>query len=250
MNFKLLLCLILITSCSNSQDRAQSKEPPNHEPFTKLLTKYVINDQVDYQGLQSDSARLNNYLSTLSNHGPADSWTKNESLAYWINAYNAFTLKLIIDHYPVNSITDLHPTIYIPLMNTVWHQKFFKIGGVDMSLDEIEHSILRKEFSEPRIHFAINCASVSCPPLRNEAYTPVHLEEQLNEQAIQFINDSKRNRISEDNIEISKIFNWFGKDFKREGSLIDYLNKYSNLPISENADFDYMNYNWDLNDVK
>lgn len=250
MNFRLLLFLLLISSCSNSQDSGLSEEPPNHQPFTVLLSKYVIGDQVDYNGLQSDSVSLNSYLSILSNNGPSDSWTKNARLAYWINAYNAFTLKLIIDHYPVSSITDLHPAIYIPMMNTVWHQKFFKIGGIEMSLDEIEHSILRKEFNEPRIHFAINCASVSCPPLRNEAYTPDDLEEQLNEQAKQFINDSKRNRITIDEIEISKIFSWFAKDFKKEGSLINYLNKYSNTPISESADINYMYYDWSLNDVK
>ena len=242
--------MLFVSSCTQSQERVGTNKSPSHQPFTELLEKYVKGDRVNYNGLQNDQVKLNQYCKTLSEHAPSPKWTKNEKLAYWINAYNAFTLKLIIDNYPINSITELHPTIYIPGLNTVWHKKFFKIGGVETSLDEIEHEILRKEFDEPRIHFAINCASLSCPQLRNEAYEPDNLEEQFEEQALLFISDPKRNRITKDDVTISRIFSWFSSDFKRDGSLIEFLNKYSKVHISENAEINYLKYDWNLNDIK
>lgn len=230
-------------------NRLQAQEPPSHELLNQLLKDYVVEDAFNYQGLKRDSLKLNSYLKQLSSQPPSPGWSENEELAYWINAYNAFTLKLIVDNYPIKSITDLHPTIHIPVLNTVWHKKFFKIGGELTSLDEIEHQILRKKFDEPRIHFAINCASVSCPPLRNEAYVAEKLDIQLNEQARNFINDSTRNKLMTDNPEISKIFSWFSDDFKKDQNLIDYLNQYSNIKISQDADLDYLEYDWSLNDV-
>jgi hypothetical protein len=154
---------------------------PSHQAFDELLKKHVTKDGiVDYKGFIQDKAKLEKYLDLLSNNAPdRGKWSKDEQLAYWINAYNAFTVKLIVDNYPVKSIQDFIPTVKIPLVNTVWHIKFFKIGGKEASLDEIEHKILRKEFEEPRIHFAINCASFSCPPLLNEAFFPEKIDQQL-----------------------------------------------------------------------
>jgi hypothetical protein len=205
----------------------------------------------DYKGFISDRQKLERYLTLLSDHAPDPGrWSREERLAYWINAYNAFTVKLIIDHYPVASIQDLHPTIHVPGVNTVWHKKFFSIGGVATSLDEIEHSILRKKFDEPRIHFAINCASFSCPPLRAEAYTADKLDHQLDEMARRFINDPARNRLSADNPQVSKIFSWFSGDFTRQGTLVEYLNTYATEKIRADADIEYMDYDWSLNDVR
>ncbi|QSE97119.1 DUF547 domain-containing protein [Fulvivirga lutea] len=251
-HYILLLSIILSTTAGcNANKRTDVKtSPPSHSLFNNVLDQHVKGDMVDYDGLKKNQQELLEYLHILSENPPTENWSKNEKLAYWINAYNAFTLKLIIDNYPVESITDLHPTIHIPLLNTVWHKKFFKIGGLEMSLDEIEHKILRKEFNEPRIHFAINCASVSCPPLRNEAYTAEQLDKQLDEQARAFINDKQRNVITENNPRVSKIFSWFKGDFKQSGTLISYLNKYSNIQINENADVDFLDYDWGLNDVK
>lgn len=251
---RLTLFIFILSACAcQSQPQRESKDEtsilPDHEAFTQILKDYVFEDGVNYKALQKDSIRLNVYLNNLSDNPPNQNWTKVQRLAYWINAYNAFTLKLIIDHYPVESITDLHPTIHIPLVNTVWHKKFFNIGGNPMSLDHIEHQILRKDFEEPIIHFAINCASISCPPLRNEAFEPHKLNEQLEEQAINFINDPTRNLMDVDNPKISKIFSWFSGDFKDQGSLIDYLNQYSKVKIESNADVDYLKYDWGLNDV-
>jgi hypothetical protein len=136
----------------------------------------------------------------------------------------------------------------IPLIKDVWHYKFFKIGGQESSLDEIEHSILRKEFEEPRIHFAINCASVSCPPLLNEAFVASKIDSQLENVAKTFVNDKSRNKISSNAVEISSIFSWFKGDFTKNGSIIDFLNKYSTVKISSSAKVSHLDYNWNLNE--
>jgi hypothetical protein len=248
--FTKIVFLTLIFSCTGEVERSTAESPPSHEIFDGLLKMYVKGAFVDYTGLKNDNQKLEAYLDLLSNNAPnKKTWSRNEQLAYWINAYNAFTLKLIIDNYPVKSIKDLHPTIYIPLMNTVWHKKFFKIGGEPTNLDEIEHSILRKEFDEPRIHFAINCASFSCPPLRAEAFVANKIDEQLNEQASNFINDTERNAITASNLQISKIFSWFTKDFTKNGSLIEFLNGYSKVKINQDAKIGYLDYDWSLNDI-
>ncbi|MCX2744209.1 DUF547 domain-containing protein [Mangrovivirga sp. M17] len=241
---------LLFINC-NSQDFEYAKNtvPPDHSAFSKLLNKYVDKEgMVDYKSMLTEKETLESYLNKLSSNPPSKDWTREEQLAYWINAYNGFTLKLILDNYPVKSIKDLHPTVKIPGVNTVWHKKFFKINGVDFNLDAIEHSILRNDFKEPRIHFAINCASISCPPLRNEAFFPSILNKQLDEQARHFINDQERNKLTKDKIEISKIFKWFTGDFTKKGTLIDYLNKFAETSIREDADIEYMEYDWTLNE--
>lgn len=244
--------VLLFTAACTAQDRKTVPTAPSHQIWDELLQKHVrANGMVDYKGFIKDGEKLQKYLDLLSKGAPdPNKWSRDERLAYWINAYNAFTIKLIIDNYPVESIQDLHPTIKIPLVNTVWHKKFFKIGGEEASLDEIEHDILRKRFDEPRIHFAINCASFSCPPLRAEAYKSEKLDKQLDEMAVRFVNDDKRNDIKADQAEVSKIFSWFTKDFTKNGSLREYLNKYSNVKLNKDADIDYMEYDWSLNDVE
>ena len=258
-----LLGVILLISCSWYQTTqydirpesylkvAENSKPVNHEQWGVLLNKYV-NDEgdVNYKGFLDDKKALSDYLAMVSDNPPNDDWTKNEKLAYWINAYNAFTVKLIIDHYPLKSIQDLHPTLKIPGIRTVWHKEFFKIGGEKESLNDIEHKILRKKFDEPRIHFAINCASFSCPRLLNEAYMADKLENQLAKQASYFINDPDKNKITSDSIELSKIFSWFRGDFTKEGTLIEFLNKYSTVKIEREATIKYLPYNWSLNEQK
>jgi hypothetical protein len=246
----ILLFLFPLFSCQASDLGQKNSTPPSHQIFDELLKKHVNKaGVVNYRGFIEDKDKLEKYLDLLSNNAPdRQKWTKDQQLAYWINAYNAFTVKLIVDNYPVESIQDLHPKIKIPLVNTVWHIKFFKIGGEDANLDEIEHKILRKEFDEPRIHFAINCASFSCPPLLNEAFFPERIDTQLDKVAKSFINDTKRNKISPNQIEISKIFSWFKGDFTKKGSLIDYLNKYSTVKINPKAKVSYLEYDWSLNE--
>jgi hypothetical protein len=157
-------------------------------------------------------------------------------------------VKLILDFYPTKSIRDLGPKLKIPLIKDVWHYKFFKIAGVDMSLDEVEHGILRKEFDEPRIHFAINCASISCPPLLNEAFVADKLEAQLTKVTVAFINDPVRNKLGTQSVQLSSIFSWFTGDFTKEGTLIEFLNKYSKVKIAPNAKVSFLDYNWNLNE--
>jgi len=247
----ILIALIILDSCGNEpkSDHVISS-PPSHELWNRLLKEHVSGDGiVNYSGFIEDSVLLNQYLNTLSNNPPnSTAWNENERLAYWINAYNAFTVKLIVNNYPISSIRDLHPTLYVPLLNTVWHTKFFNIGGEPFNLDRIEHDILRKEFDEPRIHFAIVCASYSCPPLRNEAFLSEVLDKQLKAQAIKFINDPRWNKINEDTILLSPIFKWFSSDFTSRTSLLDFLSQYSKQKINTKATVDYLEYNWDLNE--
>jgi hypothetical protein len=134
------------------------------------------------------------------------------------------------------------------MINTIWHRKFFRIGGQRFSLDRIEHKILRREFDEPRIHFGINCASYSCPPLRNEAFVPERIDEQLDEQARIFINNEIWNIIKNDEAKISRVFKWFQGDFTKKTSLISYLNRYSNNRLESDANISYMDYDWRLNE--
>lgn len=248
------ILLILITavtvSCQNAIPGMAGSTPPNHEPWNQLLKAHVSSAGiVDYKGFIKDKSKLDAYLKTVSANAPdRKTWSKNEQLAYWINAYNAYTVKLITDNYPVKSIKDLGPALKIPLIADVWHYKFFKIGGQESSLDEIEHSILRKEFEEPRIHFAINCASVSCPPLLNEAFMANKIDSQLDKVAKAFVNDKSRNKITANAVQISPIFSWFKGDFTKKGSVVDFLNKYSTVKISSSAKVSHQDYNWNLNE--
>ncbi|HSF53240.1 MAG TPA: DUF547 domain-containing protein [Algoriphagus sp.] len=248
--FSIFLIAVFLFSCQSSTLGMAGTTPPSHQIWNQLVKVHVKPDgKVDYRGFIRDKPKLEQYLTLLSDNAPdRKTWSKNQQLAYWINAYNAFTVKLIVDNYPVKSIRDLGPELKIPLIKDVWHYKFFKIGGVESSLDEIEHSILRKEFDEPRIHFAINCASVSCPPLLNEAFTAENIEAQLSKVATTFINDSSRNKISPDQAQISSIFSWFKGDFTKNGSLIDFLNKYSKVKLKPNAKISHLDYNWNLNE--
>ena len=223
----------------------------DHTKWDHLLNKYVdSNGLVDYVGFIKDSVQLNVYLNNLKENPPDIHTSETEKIAYWINVYNAFTIKLIIKYYPVKSIKDIGSTIQIPLINTPWDIKFIQIQDKKLDLNTIEHSILRKEFNEPRIHFAINCASMSCPRLRREAYIGEKLNGQLEQQAIDFINDSSQNHIEKNQAELSKIFSWFKSDFTKNGSLLNFINNYSSIQIDRDAKISFKDYDWLLNDQK
>ncbi len=224
-----------------------SQENKKHQIWNELLQKNVDEKgNVNYKGFISEKAKLQKYLDALSKEAPKRDWSKNEKLAYWINAYNAFTVKLIIDNYPTKSIKDLGGAIY--KINTPWDIKFITIEGKSYDLNNIEHGILRKEFNEPRIHFAVNCASISCPVLRNEAYVAEKIEQQLHEQAFRFINDPIRNKINSKTAELSKIFSWFKGDFTKNGTLEVFINQYSKTKITSQTKVSFMEYNWNLNE--
>lgn len=226
------------TEVKNDVEVTSNQTPFSHDIWNSLLTKHVTKSGVvNYNGFKKDRKKLLEYLSLLSENLPNNSWSKEEKLSYWMNAYNAMTVDLILRNLPLQSIKDIKKP---------WDQRIWKLGNKYYNLDEIEHQILRK-MDDPRIHFGINCASFSCPPLLNEAFIPSKVNKQLDTVATTFINDSTRNKLTANSVEISKIFDWFAKDFKTNGSIINYLNKYASLKISEDAKVRYMDYNWDLN---
>lgn len=226
-----------------------NSKPVSHQLWNEVLEKYVTAEgKVNYKGLKSNRKQFDEYLKLLSASHPNDNWQKNEQLAYWINAYNAFTVELILQHYPVKSIRNIGGLINIPGVQSAWDIKFIKIENQEYSLGYIEHKILQKQFNEPRIHFAINCASHSCPKLLNEAYTSDKLNQQLNDAAKHFVADTDKNKIAPSKIEISKIFDWYKSDFTKDGTLISFLSKYSTAEIKEDANVSYLDYNWNLNE--
>ena len=254
---KIILVSLIITFCiaifwfifsSDLKGVIQSdSEPIHHYIFTEVLKGNIDeNGMVNYNGVFEKKDKLDEYLSLLSSHHPNISWTKKEQKAYWINAYNAFTIQLVLNNYPLKSIKDLGGIIY--RVNTSWDIEFIEIEGQLYDLNDIEHNILRSNYADPRIHFALNCASISCPALRFEAYEALTLDDQLNSAGKQFLADSTKNRISKDEIEISRVFSWFTSDFTQDGELIDFLNKFSPVEIFEDADIDYLEYNWKLNE--
>jgi len=211
----------------------------SHSRWNKLLQQFVSeNGNVYYQKIREDRFQLDIYIDHLSHNLPTEEWSKNEKLSYWINAYNALTIDLILRNYPTKSIKNIKDP---------WDQRLWQFGDKWINLNDIEHKILRK-MNEPRIHFAIVCASISCPKLQNEAFTANNLEEQLTNATKEFLADTSKNELSKDNIKLSKIFKWFKKDFEQDGSLIDFLNQYSDVSISNSAKKNYTDYNWDLND--
>ncbi len=214
-------------------------QAPSHEAWDKLLGQYVSADgKVNYKGLKNDKAKLETYLETLKNNPPKDGWTRNETMAYWINAYNAFTVKMIVDNYPVSSIMKLDG-------GKPWDKKWIKLGEKTYSLNNIENDILRPHYRDARIHFALNCAAKSCPPLLNKAWTADNLEGNFDKQARSFINNPKFNTISANRVKASKIFEWYATDF---GNLIEFLNKYSTSKINSNTKLEYAEYDWSLNE--
>lgn len=244
-----MLTVLVHTGCQPKVTTTDT-EPPSHQLFDELLKKHVdAEGLVDYRGLATERARLKSYLDLLTKSAPNDQWTEDEKLAYWINAYNAFTLELILEYYPVKSIKDIGAKIQIPFVNTPWDIKFIEIGGQSLDLNNIEHSIIRKQFDDPRIHFALVCAAVSCPRLRNEAFVPEKLDEQLTAAARDFLSTPSKNDIkSPQEAELSKIFSWYGGDFKKKGTLIEYLNQYAPLKLNPTARITFKDYDWALNE--
>lgn len=224
----------------------------DHSAFDTLLKTHVDDEGwVDYDGFLKDKETLKKYLEALKANPPKeDSWSDKEQLAYWINAYNAFTIDLVLQHYPVKSIKDIGSKIQIPFVNSPWDIKFIEIDGKKLDLNNIEHSIIRKKFDEPRIHFAVNCASYSCPLLRNEAFTASKLDSQLDEQTRKFINDPKRNKITGKKAQLSKIFSWYGGDFTKNSTLKEFIAKYSDAEVSKSTKISYLNYQWQLNSIQ
>lgn len=228
----IVLFIVLLSS-------AFSFAQPSHEAFDTLLKKHVAaTGKVNYKNLKADKAALEAYLKTLSDNTPVDSWSKNDKFAYWINAYNAATMKTIVDNYPLSSITKLDG-------GKTWDVKRVKLGDKTYSLNDIENNILRP-MGDARIHFAINCAAKSCPPLLNQAFTGKNLNALLESRTKKFINDPKANALSKGGeIKVSKIFDWYGKDFY---NITEFINRYAVSKVSDKAKIGYVEYDWALNE--
>lgn len=226
-----------------SEDEIPVKEVlakvPSHKAWDVLLQKYVDNaGNVDYGAFRNSKTELSSYLEVLANNDPQSDWSKNEKLAYYINLYNAATVKLILDNYPTKSIKDIKKP---------WGSDIVKIGEDLVSLGYIEHKVLRK-MDEPRIHFAINCASYSCPKLVNKAFTVEGMEEQLEAATKDFVNDTTRNQFTPEEAKLSEIFRWYKGDFTDDGTLKEYINAYLVTPMRANTKIKYLKYNWNLNE--
>lgn len=213
----------------------------DYSTWDGLLKKYVDDDgNVDYKNFRKEIGLLNSYLEHQTKNPISEYDTKESKLVYYINLYNAATVKLILDNYPLGSIKDLKGP---------WNRQVVTIRNKQLSLGDIEHNILRK-MDEPRIHFAINCASYSCPKLLNEAFTVEKLEELLEKSTRNFVNDPKRNVIKKDKAKLSQIFKWYKKDFTDKMSLNEYLNQYSTIKMTNETSIEYINYDWSLNASK
>ena len=207
------------------------------DELDQLLREFVnANGDVNYAGLKKDQGRLDKIFTTLTANGPEATWSREEALAYWINLYNVATLKLIIDNYPTSSITKLEG-------GKPWDKKWIKVGERTLSLNNVENDIIRPEFKEPRIHFAVNCAAASCPPLLNQAFDPAKLDAQLEKQTRTFLNNKSYNSISSSKLKLSKIFDWYKVDF---GDLKKYVSDYVDVNISK-ASVSFEEYDWALN---
>lgn len=213
--------------------------PLSHLAFDSLLQKYVSNSgKVNYKGLKADKAALDAYCSMLTNNPGRDDWSREAKMAYWINAYNAFTLQLIVDNYPAKSILNFDG-------GKTWDVRRIRIGDKKYSLNNIENDILRPVFKDQRIHFAINCAAKGCPPLWNHAYTAENLNASLEERTRSFINNSSYNTFSANRAQVSKIFEWYAADF---GNLRVFLNKYAAKPLGNASAIRFNEYDWELNE--
>ena len=248
-----LILFLFIPGCSTvprSFHPQQPIEPQgfSHDVFNGALKAHVSDGVVKYPNLSRDS-RLSVYLEQLNRVDPNALPTGNDRLAFWINAYNAFAIKGILDGYS--------PRTKIGQWRYFIGQKY-QVGGETLNLNNLEKKILIPDFREPRIHFAIVCASQSCPKLRSWAYTAKQLEEQFNDSARRFINDPTRNRFDREQkiAYLSKIFDWFTEDFvAHSGSLTNYVSQFVQDPVlakelqAGGYQVEFLDYNWNLNGI-
>lgn len=222
-------------------------EAVDHRIYAALLQQYVDDGVVDYRGLKIEEARLDRYLEYLAGIQP-DTLTGKERFAFFANAYNAWTLKLILEHYPgIRSIKDAGS-----LWRSPWKKKIARIDGRLLTLDDIEHDILRPQFGDPRVHFAVNCASKGCPPLWGEPFSGKTLDRQLDQVTRAFINDPARYRLDGNTLYVSRIFKWFAEDFNDDpiGFFQQYAENGLRMELERRAKVlrvKYLDYDWSLN---
>lgn len=232
---RILLYFFII--CSFNILQAQ----PDYNALDTFLKKYVsVSGDVDYKSIKANKKELDVIIKSFSAVSVLPTWNNNEQLAFWINAYNVFTIQLISDNYPVKSIQNLDG-------GKPWDVKRIKIGGKSYSLNNIENDIIRPQFKDARIHFAVNCGAKSCPPLLNGAFFGKSLDTQLDVVTKKFINNTKYQTITASKLTLSKIFDWYAVDF---GDINTFINKYTTTKINKNAPIVFKEYDWALNEKK
>lgn len=248
-----VLLAVIAVFYSHSSVHAESPAKPaafDHSVFNELLIKHVDADGwVDYTGLKEHAVKLDHYIASLAD-APSDDLDRDEKLALLINAYNAFTLRLILDHYPVKSIMD------IPEAKR-WDAVRWELAGKEFSLNQIEHELIRPKFKEPRIHFALVCAAYSCPKLRNEAYTGEKLEAQLSDQTAYTHSHDRWFRFDRagNAVYLTALYDWYGGDFKSVAdSVLDYVADQvpelrTAIDAGQTPKVRWLDYDWKLNDV-
>jgi len=247
--FTLLVSFYMVAGAADLQSIASTETVVDNSLYGKLLKKYVRDGKVDYAGFKTEEAKLDHYLKILENVDP-EKLSRNEQFAFYTNAYNAWTIKLILSGYPgVTSIKDLGS-----LINSPWKKKIVRIDGEVTSLDHVEHEILRPRYKDPRVHFAINCAAKSCPPLRPEPFSGNILDRQLDDSTRSFINDPQSYRLEDNELYVSRIFKWFSEDFNEDvfGFFLTYAtgNLKKELEAkSERINVKYLEYDWSLNEM-
>ena len=223
--------------------------------YEKLLDKYTVIEGkqtlVDYRAIKENPEEILNIISNLSSVTREEykRFTRNQKLAFLINTYNAFTIKLIVDNYPITSIKKIGWFFQSP-----WKRKVVNIFNKTYTLDNIEHGLIRKKFKEPRIHFAVNCASMGCPSLLKKPFVATLLEEQLHAAAKNFLTNTGKNRYDPESnkIYISKIFKWYGSDWKKMKKVhyMRYIEKFIPEIVGKNPSLRYTDYDWSLNNYK
>lgn len=249
-----LLTVAALTCAGSGLPAAEFDHSYSH--YARLLSKQVNNARVDYAGLKKDPSELDACLKEIAAVRPNEfkKWSTDQRLALLLNLYNARTLRLIADHYPLTSIRKIGI-----LPGAAWRIENVRFGGAVVSLDHLEHQIIRADYDEPRIHFALVCAAVSCPPLRSEPYVATKLDEQLDDQARQFLANPDKNRFEPDSntLWLSPIFEWYEADFtKHAGTLQKYVTPF--LPEPSQAALEkatgvtvtFNDYDWSLNEWK
>ncbi|MBN20901.1 MAG: DUF547 domain-containing protein [Bdellovibrionaceae bacterium] len=261
LNFFSIFLLFCSFQNSTLAEEKIKKFDHQHSLFQKVLNKYIIQinpseTRVHYSGLKKEPEILNQYLEQVSlvTKENYKKWDSKQRLSFLINAYNAFTLKWIVKNYPTSSIKKT-----VGFFSNPWKQEFFKLFGEDSYLDQIEHQFIRKNFKEPRIHFAVNCASIGCPALSKKVYTSENLETQLEENTLLFLKDSTRNRIDKKNkiVYLSKIFDWYESDFEKYSKSVPNFvsSRISNDSAIQNAiknrtyKIKHLDYDWNLNKI-
>lgn len=210
----------------------------DYKAYNSFLSKYVsFTGNVNYDGIYLNKPELDELVLNFEKNIPSTAASKPEKIAFWINSYNLHAIKLIVDNYPVASINDVIEPFKV---------NFVSYKGILLSLDYIENEILRK-LDDPRVHFGINSASISSPILVNEAFEPETIDKQLNTAARFFINDATKNQIAVDKASVSKIFQWYKNDFTASKSIVEFINQYALVKLSETTVVTYSEFNFGLN---